>query len=96
MRIRITVFLVLGMIALSAAVLPNPARAQSMIRQLNHRVVDAEFSKALDSIVTVSTMPKNQLHIYSPKTGGGHGGLPALRPDLRVREPGRAVCRRGT
>lgn len=36
------------------------------INPINFNVVDAEYSKALDRIVLVSTAPGNQLHIYDP------------------------------
>ncbi|MFZ2447873.1 MAG: IPT/TIG domain-containing protein [Syntrophobacteraceae bacterium] len=44
-----------------------PAGAQSIV-PLDHRVIDAEYSKALQRIVTVSGMPSNQLHLYNPLT----------------------------
>ncbi|MDP1825519.1 MAG: PKD domain-containing protein [Archangium sp.] len=37
------------------------------ITVLSHRVVDAEFSRALDRLITVSASP-NQLHLYDPVT----------------------------
>ena len=36
---------------------------------MNHRVIDAEYSKALDKIITVSSTPANQLHIVDPVSG---------------------------
>ena len=49
---------------------PPFAESQSPITPLNHRAIDAEYSKQLDRIVTVSTTPQNQLHIVNPLTGG--------------------------
>jgi hypothetical protein len=49
---------------------PSPAAPHPSIAPLNHRVVDAEYSKSLDRIVTVSTTPANQLHVVDPLTGG--------------------------
>jgi hypothetical protein len=43
--------------------------SSSSIAPLNHRVLDAEYSKQLDRIVTVSATPLNQLHIIDPLTG---------------------------
>ncbi len=48
---------------------PSPAESQSPIALLNHRVVDAEYNKQLDRIVTVSATPFNQLHVVDPLTG---------------------------
>ena len=47
----------------------DPAEAGPFHRMLSHRVTDAEYSKALDRIITVSTTPKNQLHIFDPVKG---------------------------
>jgi hypothetical protein len=38
------------------------------INGLNFTVIDAEYSKSLDKIVMVSSVPGNQLHIYDPVT----------------------------
>ena len=48
---------------------PSLAESSSSIAPLNHRVIDAEYSKQLDRIVTVSATPSNQLHIVDPLTG---------------------------
>lgn len=39
------------------------------VTKLGFRVLDAEYSKALDRIVMVASAPKNQLHIVDPITG---------------------------
>lgn len=39
------------------------------IAPLAFRVIDAEYSKALDRIIMVASSPSNQLHIYNPATG---------------------------
>ncbi len=42
--------------------------SEKQINILGFTVVDAEYSKALDKIVMVSSVPSNQLHIYDPVT----------------------------
>lgn len=42
--------------------------SEKQINSLGFTVVDAEYSKALDKIVMVSSVPSNQLHIYDPVT----------------------------
>jgi hypothetical protein len=42
-------------------------RAQRAVTLLNHRVIDAEYSKALDTIVMVAANP-NRLYLYDPTT----------------------------
>lgn len=39
-----------------------------LIIGLNFTVVDAEYSKSMDKIIMVSSVPGNQLHIYDPLT----------------------------
>ncbi|MHC1730122.1 MAG: IPT/TIG domain-containing protein [Syntrophobacteraceae bacterium] len=53
----------------SAFFLFSPPDSTAGLKQLDHRVIDAEYSKSLDRIITVSAEPKNQLHIYNPETG---------------------------
>jgi hypothetical protein len=48
---------------------PDTCRSASSLRALNHLVVDAEYSKALDKIITVSSTPSNQLHVIDPVSG---------------------------
>jgi hypothetical protein len=48
---------------------PSLAEPNASIAPLNHRVLDAEYSKQLDRIVTVSATPLNQLHVVNPLTG---------------------------
>jgi len=43
--------------------------AQKDIALLGYQVTDAEYSKALDRIITVSSSPANRLHIIDPLTG---------------------------
>ena len=43
--------------------------AQKDIIQLNYQVGDAEYSKALDRLIIVSSSPANQLHVFDPLTG---------------------------
>lgn len=43
--------------------------ARATLQPLDHRVIDAEYSKVLDKIITVSSTPANQLHIVDPVTG---------------------------
>jgi len=45
----------------------DEACAENQFTMLNHKVVDAEFSKQLNRIITVSTTPSNRLHIYNPE-----------------------------
>jgi hypothetical protein len=45
------------------------ARAGATLQPLNHRVIDAEYSKALDKIITVSATPTNQIHVVDPISG---------------------------
>jgi hypothetical protein len=49
----------------------GPASGQSSpsLTMMNHRVTDAEYSKQLDRIITVSSIPANRLHIIDPYTG---------------------------
>ncbi len=42
--------------------------SEKQITVLGFTVVDAEYSKALDKVVMVSSVPSNQLHIYDPVT----------------------------
>ncbi len=42
--------------------------SEKQINVLGFTVVDAEYSKTLDKIVMVSSVPSNQLHIYNPVT----------------------------
>lgn len=42
--------------------------SDKLITGLNFTVVDAEYSKSLDRIIMVSSVPGNQLHIYDPAT----------------------------
>ena len=54
-----------------------PTGAEAAIQPLNHRVIDAEYSKVLDRIITVSATPANQLHIIDPISGEDRAlGLP--------------------
>ncbi len=48
-------------VAITATATVNPGP----VAMLNHRVVDAEYSRALERIVTVSESP-NALHVYDP------------------------------
>lgn len=61
-------FIVSFFVGVSLVLLPGLSGALPAIRPLNHRVLDAEYSKALDRIVTISATPKNQLHIVHPVT----------------------------
>lgn len=47
---------------------PGPLVVRSRT-SLPHNVIDAEYSAALDAIVTISTYPSNALHVYSTATG---------------------------
>ena len=47
----------------------NRLDAQVEVKLLDYHVIDAEYSKQLDKIITVSSSP-NQLHIYDPETEG--------------------------
>ena len=42
------------------------AENKQPLRFLNHNVTDAEYSKQMDRIITVSSTPKEQLHVYDP------------------------------
>jgi chitinase len=70
MRKKKTLFWVFALALLFGTIfmLPDIACALPPIQPLNHRVVDAEFSRPLNRLVTASAMPKNQLHIYNPWT----------------------------
>lgn len=54
---------------ISALLIFHPSQATARLTPINHRVVDAEYSKSLDRIITVSATPNNQLHVYDPETG---------------------------
>ena len=51
-------------------------------KKLDFDVVDAEYSKQLDKLVIVSSLPANQLHVYNPVT----------RQDVAVTLPLLATC----
>ena len=50
---------------------PSLAVPQLPITPLTHRVLDAEYSKQLDRIVTIPATSSNQLHVVDPATGSG-------------------------
>ena len=64
MKAKALAYLASGLVSLALLLFSNTVCAQDGIRKLNHRVIDAEYSKYLDAIITVSSTPKNQLHIY--------------------------------
>jgi hypothetical protein len=52
----------------AASVFSSPASGQTLLT-MNHRVIDAEYNKQLDRIITVSSAPANALHIVDPVSG---------------------------
>ena len=62
-------FFICGLFVLVSVLVTLHAVHAVQFTPINHRVVDAEYSRQLDKIVTISTTPKNQLHIYDPETG---------------------------
>ena len=62
-------FFLRGIFVLVSVLCPLRAVHAAQVNPINHRVVDAEYSRQLDKIVTVSETPKSQLHIYDPETG---------------------------
>ena len=66
---RSTGFFFFRGISLIVLILCAPYAACAQLNQINYRVIDAEYSRKLDKIVTVAAMPQNQLHVYDPETG---------------------------
>lgn len=48
-------------------ILTDEIETQSIIHALQYRVIDAEYSRKLNRIITVSSTPKNRLNIYNPQ-----------------------------
>ena len=67
-----TFYLILGLILLTlVSAEPATLYGQTVpsFWKINHRVIDAEYSKQLDRIITVAGTPADQLHIIDPVGG---------------------------
>lgn len=63
--------------------------ATPSLLMLNHRVTDAEYSKQLDRIITVSRSPENKLYIVNPSTGANVSiDLPAIPATVSISPDG--------
>ena len=64
--------LILGLMLTAALLIHPPALSAQMVSsfwKMNHDAVDAEYSRQLDKIITVSTTPSGALHIVDPVAG---------------------------